>query len=237
MVPKLGSPPLRRAGVSSGLHERDFEERVIPSCLISSSQLRVPGFRLRALPPPEAGPRGSVSSSPQMVSCIRKAFQGDRERVRKFVSDVHVDSSSYSPESRALQISELPTDFPELFDEELWRPFDTWVSEISGAPDLHGTVALHPCYEADAPTGCLTLAHFFVHESTRKQGLGTKLLRLAMAEAQARGAPCVRLLTLRGVYDPAIRLYAREGFAVRKEFDSPDGMYRLVYMEAIIAQN
>src|SRR5262249_1832154 len=59
--------------------------------------------------------------------------------------------------------------------------------------------------------GCAEIRQFWVEESRRKQGLGTRLLEAAGQEARRRG--CVRLLLLPFSFQ-APAFYARLGYEV-----------------------
>ncbi len=170
----------------------------------------------------------------------RQSLPGERDYVRVFVCDTHVKASSFSEESMAAQIRDLPTDFPELFDEEEWGKSLSWVVEpIFQNEEQPSKVAAGDIVAAIGLTFSSKtflegkISYFFVSEKLRRKGIGRRLLKLAISEATSRGCFQLKLLTLRGVYDGAIVLYKQEGFSVESEEDSPH--YRLVHMIRPIA--
>ena|SRR5213593_1533464 len=64
--------------------------------------------------------------------------------------------------------------------------------------------------------GCLEIRQFWVEESRRKQGLGTRLLRAAEQEACRRG--CLQILLLTFSFQ-APAFYAKHGFEIVAEVD------------------
>ena len=88
-----------------------------------------------------------------------------------------------------------------------------------------GCVALH----ALGPTIC-EMKRLYVHPSFRESGLGRQLTQVIITEARAMGYRCIRLDTIVGKMDDAIRLYRKLGF---KEIDPyrANPIAGAVYME------
>ncbi|QKW18634.1 GNAT family N-acetyltransferase [Kitasatospora sp. NA04385] len=95
---------------------------------------------------------------------------------------------------------------------DAYRPEHTRVVELAGPPSPApaGCLALAP----DERPGTLLLEHFYLDPALHGRGLGTAVLRRALARADAEGL-AVRLNVLRG--SPARRLYERHGFALEAE--------------------
>ena len=155
------------------------------------------------------GGRGVSSGAVQ----LRAAQPHERERVKDFVARVHVDASAFDARSRAAQIADLPTDFPELWTDAAWRASACWRVETAGT--LVGAVGLRECSKDGAPPGVLEIGYLFVDEGARGAGLGGRLLTAAIEAARTRRAPAVRLLTLTDQYASACRMYEGRGFALR----------------------
>jgi GNAT superfamily N-acetyltransferase len=74
------------------------------------------------------------------------------------------------------------------------------------------------------PDGGAELKRMYVRSVARRHGVGAALLAAAVDFARQRGAHSMWLETARGAMDPAIALYARNGFA---EVDARPGELRL----------
>ena len=162
--------------------------------------------------------------------------------LRAFVFSRHVDDSSYSAASRAAQESDLFTDFPDLVSPEAFAQLSLggWlVKNECGA--IVGACGLK---RSDQPSEVF-LSYLFVAPSHRGKGLGRNLLRAALDAADSHAAslpagssllPAVRLLTLEGVYEAAVRLYESEGFVLERRVPAsaePGACphYTLLYMQ------
>lgn len=162
---------------------------------------------------------------------LRCASLHERARLRAWVCAQHVEASSFSPASRAAQIADLDDDFPDLASDAGWASLAlaSWVVEDASG-ELLGAAGLKvSSSRADA----VELSYLFVSPTARGRGIGRALLRAAVAHARAMpSVRAVRLLTLEGIYDTAMALYASEGF---KEYAprtlTPEGHYTLVFME------
>nr|WP_033258156.1 GNAT family N-acetyltransferase [Kitasatospora sp. SID7827] len=99
---------------------------------------------------------------------------------------------------------------------DAYRPEHTSVIE---APGPVGCLALAP----DERPGTLLLEHFYLDPALHGRGLGTAVLRAALARADAAGL-AVRLNVLNG--SPARRLYERHGFALESEDPVDVYLYR-----------
>jgi len=147
---------------------------------------------------------------------------------RRFQAGVHLDESSYSAAALELQISELRTDFEELYNEALWRETRAWAlvpegsSSVtgSGAPAAEdawaGLVGIRPA-TLDGPRSEGYLGFLAVARQHRRRGLGEVLLTHALNAAARAGFAHVRLVSLRCLYAAAVRLYDRAGFVSEQE--------------------
>ena len=162
----------------------------------------------------------------------------DLSALRDFVFHNHVEASSLCAASRAAQTSELPVDFPDLLSPEAFSTLGagSWVV-CDEAGTLVGASGLK---RGDTPT-TYALSYLFVAPRAQRRGMGRALLRAALAHAQAlasaAGAPLtLQLLTLEGVYAPAVALYESEGFTLSRRVPASSDpgacpFYTLLYME------
>jgi len=170
---------------------------------------------------------------------LRPATAADREATYVFVSRVHVDSSAFSPESRAAQVADLPEDFPELHCAAYdWGPAlpepRAWLAHDCATGALVGAAGLKPCASRGQ---CVDLSFLFVDGPARRQGLGQALLHAVLQRARTLpGVAFVRLLTLVGHYDVARRMYERAGFIEYSRSMTPAGHYEMVTYELDLAK-
>lgn len=82
-----------------------------------------------------------------------------------------------------------------------------WVAVAAGR--IVGTVQLHRCLKQNGSHRG-EIAKLMVHSSFRKQGLGRKLLSVAIAQAKSQGLTLLTLDTRAG--DPSNHLYLSVGF-------------------------
>lgn len=162
---------------------------------------------------------------------LREVADDEREALRAFVCDAHVEASGYSPAARAAQIADCATDFPDLHSESAWtarqRP-TSWVA-VDSADRITwvGAVGLKMSCSRE---GAEDLSFLFVLPSRQRRGVGRALLNTALEAARAREAVSVRLLTLPGVYDAALSLYESAGFVPWRD-DEKTPFYNLRYLE------
>jgi GNAT superfamily N-acetyltransferase len=80
--------------------------------------------------------------------------------------------------------------------------------------------------------GCAEIRQFWIDESRRKEGLGTKLLRAAEQEARRRGCSQILLMTFSF---QAPEFYARHGFEVIAVVDDyPQGYNNLLLRKRLV---
>jgi GNAT superfamily N-acetyltransferase len=169
---------------------------------------------------------------------LREVADDEREALRTFVCDAHVEASGYSPAARAAQIADLATDFPELHSESAWaerqRP-TSWVAiDAADRTTWVGAVGLK---RSCSRVGAEDLSFLFVIPSRHRCGIGRALLTTALDAARARAAVSVRLLTLPGVYDAALSLYESVGFrAYRGDEKTPEGFFNLRWLELTLSR-
>eukprot|EP01041_Mallomonas_annulata_P000890 gene890-1726_t len=159
---------------------------------------------------------------------LRSATLEERETVKQFVIFNHLAVSGYSDEATIEQIKDLPTDFPELYDDELWKRskcfllFDKFFLN-----KLIGCIGIRTHSQDVADIG-----YFYLDDTVRGKGLGKQLLQFTLSWTKAipsRTFRKVTILTLRGIMENAYKLYCREGFTSYKEFKSD--FYDVVCME------
>jgi GNAT superfamily N-acetyltransferase len=97
---------------------------------------------------------------------------------------------------------QLPTELDRLADQYAALYLATWHSIAVGA------VALRV-----EPDGSAELKRMYVRPVARGRGIADRLIEAAVAGATERQCHTVWLETVRGVMDPAIAVYRRNGFA------------------------
>jgi GNAT superfamily N-acetyltransferase len=168
---------------------------------------------------------------------LRAARADEWVALRRFVARSHLDASGYCPAALEVQISELPADFPSLYDAARFAAGASWVAEARGGA-LVGCVGFTPGDDDDsggAPAGpAASLDFFFVHPRLRGCGLGRALLHTAARAAAAAGYARLQLLTLGCRYAGAVALYRSEGFVEYKalpHYTGPGGWtFHLVWL-------
>lgn len=143
--------------------------------------------------------------------------------MRKFQCRLHLDASGYSPAALSAQITDLDDDFPSLYTDSSCSESMVWIAErcetlqSAAIPENEafsnvciGCVGISAYELADVPTA--ELEFLSVSMTSRRAGLGGELVRRAMTAAVAAGYKRMRILTLKGIYADACRLYERLGF-------------------------
>jgi GNAT superfamily N-acetyltransferase len=148
---------------------------------------------------------------------IRRARSDERAALKSFVFKTHLDASSYSADTLQAQISDLPDDFPSLYDDTKFSANKYWLIEsdeagTDSAVEVAGCIGIKLLV---AQSVCIE--NLFVHPKFRRRGIASALLRVALDEVAKSGIDRVELLTLRGVYGDACKLYESIGFRVFKE--------------------
>lgn len=184
-----------------------------------------------------------------MTFAVRLARPDERETVRRFVVANHLNggcnftrlatcqtqpskcvhavlpsvvlllaASSYNPRALELQIADLLTDFPDLYDGAIFRGCVHWIATLPDSTTVVGVIGAHEVEGGDVRTA--NIMHFFVDPSCQRLGCGRALLHTALGHFEALGCARAKLLTLKGVYGGACRLYESVGFRVYEEQDS-----------------
>lgn len=119
-------------------------------------------------------------------------------------------------------LAEQPSIAAELADlEGSYRaPDAAMFVAVTGPDDLVVGMIGVRCH----PDSTAELKRMYVRSVARRQGVGAALLAAAVDFAHQRGAHGMWLETARGAMDPAIALYARNGFV---EVDARPGELRL----------
>lgn len=158
----------------------------------------------------------------------RYATISDRESIQTFVHTTHIQESVRNEIELKNQTDDLLTDFPSLVSDDL---FMISISQTRIAVDDEGTIIgaaglINDDDDSADNAGSTVfsskickckLSFFFVSKLYRKQGIGRQLLKTLLFDAKQRGVAEVSLLTLRDVYDDAIRLYSKFGFVIVRE--------------------
>jgi GNAT superfamily N-acetyltransferase/predicted esterase len=175
---------------------------------------------------------------------IRPLAAADLDALRAFVFFEHVERSAYDGPSRAAQTADLPTDFPDLVSPAAFAALSlgAWgARDAASGGTLAGACGLK---RGEAGSSDMVLSYLFVAPRAQRQGLGRALLRAALARAQqlagAGSGARLRLLTLEGVYGPAVRLYESEGFTLLRRVppSAEEGacpFYTLLHMDRALA--
>jgi GNAT superfamily N-acetyltransferase/predicted esterase len=161
----------------------------------------------------------------------------DLPALRTFVFDTHVESSSYSAESRAQQLLDLPDDFPDLLTPESFTAVSlgSWVVRDSSG----GIIGASGLKRGASPSE-MWLSYLFVSPAARGRGVGRALLVAALERAQtlasalAPSGAGLHLLTLEGVYAQAVALYESYAFETYRRVPlnpATSPFYTLLYMK------
>ena len=177
-----------------------------------------------------------------MAFTIRLAEPHDRSGVRRFVvinhlngegchreppdplhrmyplSSAYCSASSFNPRALELQIADLSTDFPDLYDDAIFAGRTHWTATSTATGKMIG--AIGACEVDAAGVRTVDIMHLFVDPDHQRLGCGRALLNTALEHFQTRGCVRSQLLTLRGVYGGACWLYESVGFRVYREEDS-----------------
>jgi GNAT superfamily N-acetyltransferase len=172
--------------------------------------------------------RGAALGEGAPPALFRAAAAADFPLLVSFVHAQHVESSSWDAASRAAQVADLPTDFPDLVSPDAWASLSrgAWLfADPAGALVAAAGLKASPTL----PAGGVDVSFLFVAPVWRGRGLGARLLGACLQAAEAVGAPAVRLLSIT-VYEAALKLYASRGFAEWKPRETV-GLYTLVHLE------
>ena len=163
---------------------------------------------------------------------LRAARADERAAVGAFVCTQHVAASGYTPEAAAAQVADLADDFPEFLSDDAWALVSAFLA-CDAAGRIAGAVGVR--VPSSSRADAADLSFLFIDPTEARRGLGRALLRTVITHTRARGVVALRLLTLPGTYDAAIRLYESEGFsAYRVDEATPAGHFRLRWMELLL---
>ena len=143
--------------------------------------------------------------------------------VKNFVYPIHLQLSARNEDELRRQTDDLPTDFPLLESDGLFSSFDTFVycaTDSSGK--LIGAIGCTDYKNYDSTQIHSILYFLFIHKDFRGKGIGSALLARLLEDASMRGVCCMKLVSVRDVYDAAIALYESRGFVVHNEFTNHD---------------
>ena len=142
----------------------------------------------------------------------RVAFDDDLVALRDFHVGNHLDETSNCPGEREHQISDLVTDFPQLYSVDVFHQGSFWVA--TERDEIVGCIGLVP--DKDQPK-VTWLNTFSVAKEMRGKNIGSKLLQEALG---AVTTDKVRLITLGGhseckdVMGAARHMYEKNGFVL-----------------------
>lgn len=164
--------------------------------------------------------------------CLAEASH--QSQVRDFVIRIHIELSGYNDVAKEHQLADLESDFPELYLPDNWEDSVCWML-LDSTGHLVGCLGIkHHSFQITE------ISYFFLEAGVRGLGLGKALLKHVLRwivensiaindhDSDYRYSK-VRLLTLRGIYDTAIKLYEKEGFVVFDEMEN--SLFKVVYLE------
>ena len=127
--------------------------------------------------------------------------------------------------NRARRAPERPT----FFSRGGRSPNGLLVAERDGA--LVGMVKVHPKSPFPESAHVFAVLNLVVAPEIRRQGVATVLLTVAEHVARERGARTLSLM-VRGVNQPAIRLYADHGYVIEERFPHVDDLSLIKTIDA-----
>lgn len=127
-------------------------------------------------------------------------------------------ASSFNPRALELQFADLATDFPDLYDDAIFSGRMHWIATSTTTGKTIGVIGA--CEVDAAGVRTVDIMHLFVDPDHQRLGCGRALLNTALEHFQAQGCVRAQLLTLKGVYGGACKLYESVGFRVYQEQDS-----------------
>ena len=185
----------------------------------------------------------AAAADPTTSYRIVPTTRAELPEVASFHIGIHLATTVRNPEEMRAQVADLPTDFPDLYDDDVFsRPGSVHLiaregptSRIIGCIGLRSPLPSPPAGEKNPSHWYLS--YLSVAPECRGRGVGRALLLAVIRhavrydrESGAGTSTSIKLLTLRDVYDPAIALYTSAGFLVDREEASEPPFYKLVYM-------
>lgn len=165
---------------------------------------------MEASPSPPAGGRGWGEGAPT----IRPATEADVPAVRRLL--VETWHATYDAIFGSAHVTEITNAWhaTPILRAQIDEPGCSFlIAEQTGAIVGHINTR-------EQPGHVLYLGRLYVHPTAQRQGIGQRLLKVALERHPA--ATCV-WLTVAAANAPAIAFYHREGFTVVGETTEPDG--------------
>ena len=160
---------------------------------------------------------------------IRRALSSERSEICGKHCATHLAASVRNELELNTQISELKTDFPCLFSNELFEKCCCWIATSTEDEKIIGSIVLSDSYSEKNPIlKVVELQSFSVDSNWRRLGVGKALMNAALNYAYDNCIDEITLLTLKDIMQSAINLYSSFKFKVYKE--SIGGSYNLLYM-------
>ena len=153
---------------------------------------------------------------------FKRAEESEREELRAFHIENHLDETAHFPGEREGQEADLEVDFPQLYDPDYFSKGHIFLvqdqSKIVGCIGLF-KAAYRDSDAASIDTGEIWLNTFSVAKSLRGKGIGSKLVQFALSLNTVLSFDTVRLVTLANhsessvdVMGAARKLYEKNGF-------------------------
>jgi ribosomal protein S18 acetylase RimI-like enzyme len=139
-----------------------------------------------------------------------------RDEIRKLQVRCHLETSGYDPASLAHQISDLPVDFPGLYDDHLFEQH-TVIVAISSFENNKVVGCVGAAVDDEDPS-ISSLAFLAVDPEYRRQGIAARLVDAIIQKCiDMNKFSKIQLITLRGIMHPACKLYESRGFRLYKQ--------------------
>lgn len=147
----------------------------------------------------------------QMETFIIKHILSDiqtQKIIKEFVIANHLKITGYDEQSKQIQLSKLHLSFPEFYDVDVWTKSNCWICMCDD--NLIGCVGLKK-YNSDT----YEIGYLFVDPNYQNKGIGKQLLQTVIDCSKSnQQMKYLRLITLEGLMDSAIKLYKKNGFVI-----------------------
>lgn len=154
----------------------------------------------------------SASTSSQSW-LIEEVGAPDLPAFRDFVIWNHLRTTCDSLLDLALQLDDLPSDYPYLLSVSKFLEGKAWW--IRSDDSIEGTISLS--FFTEKSISCAKIQSLHVSPLHQRKGRGSALLQFAINYCRERGVQRVELITLKEKLKPAVQLYLNSGFLIVEE--------------------